>query len=164
MPTVCGTWDEHKDYPQFAIVALNGGSFLARKDNPGVCPGDDWQLIASAGKPGKQGPPGARGDRGERGLQGEAGTPALVIVGWRIDRKAFAATPVFSDGSTAPPLELRDLFEQFQIETRDGRRSLKILTPATSNALASSTSVRLGIASTDTSLMPDSMWIDNTAQ
>ncbi len=118
MPSVCGTYDEQAHYDQFAVVALGGSSFIAKRDAPGPCPGDGWQLIASAGKPGRPGPPGMRGDRGERGLQGEVGAAAPVIVGWKIDRATFTASAVLSDGSIAPPLELRSLFEQFQIETR----------------------------------------------
>ena len=63
---------------------------------------------------------GARGERGERGPNGErgpAGPAAPTIVGWQIDRASFTATPIMSDGSEGPPLELRGLFEQYQIET-----------------------------------------------
>ena len=52
---------------------------------------------------------------GARGLPGAA---APTIVGWKIDRKAYAATPILSDHSEAPPLELRSLFEQFHDEAR----------------------------------------------
>ena len=103
------------------IVALGGSSFIARRDQPGPCPGEGWQLIASAGKPGKPGPKGERGERGEPGALGARGLPgaaAPTIVGWKIDRKAYAATPILSDQSEAPPLELRSLFEQFHDEAR----------------------------------------------
>ena len=90
------------------IVALNGGSFIAKRYNPGPCPGDGWQLIASQGK---------RGDKGERGLQGISGVP-VVIQKWRLDRANYIAVPVMSDGCEGPPLELRSLFEQFHTEAR----------------------------------------------
>jgi len=96
-------------------VALNGSSFIARKDSPGICPGPDWQLIASAGKPGRPGPKGDRGERGEHGAPGDA---APAIVGWAIDREAYTATPLMSDHSEAPPLALRGLFEQFHAEAQ----------------------------------------------
>jgi len=32
---------------------------------------------------------------------------------WKIDRARYVATPVMSDGREGPPLELRELFEQF---------------------------------------------------
>jgi hypothetical protein len=40
-----------------------------------------------------------------------------TISGWKIDRTSYVATPVMSDGSEGPPLELRGLFEQFFLET-----------------------------------------------
>src|SRR5215510_3295513 len=61
---VRGTFDESVSYRRLDVVALNGGSFIARKDAPGPCPGSGWQLLASQGK---RGVAGARGERGERG-------------------------------------------------------------------------------------------------
>ena len=90
-------------------------SFIARRDAPGPCPGHGWQMIAATGKAGIKGPPGERGEQGARGLPGAS---APVIVGWTIDREAYTATPVLSDQSPAPPLELRALFEQFHDEAR----------------------------------------------
>lgn len=118
MPDIRGTYSETvEDYRCFNIVALNGSSFIARTDNPGVCPGPGWQLIASAGRPGK---PGLKGDRGEAGRAGERGLPGEsgpTILAWKIDHETYSARPVMSDNSDAPALELRALFEQFQIET-----------------------------------------------
>ena len=118
MPNVRGTWSEAETYAALDIVALGGSGFIARRDAPGLCPGDGWQLIASAGKPGIKGPKGEPGDRGEPGARGLPGASAPLIVGWTIDRKAYAATPILSDQSPAPPLELRALFEQFHDEAR----------------------------------------------
>ena len=56
--TVRGLFDATATYRQLDIVALNGGSFIAKKDDPGPCPGAGWQLIVSQGK---------SGDKGERG-------------------------------------------------------------------------------------------------
>jgi hypothetical protein len=108
MPTIVGTYREGEPYNSMNIVALNGSSFMARADDPGHCPGEGWQLIASAGKQGKPGPPG------ERGLPGIA----PHIVGWKIDRAAYSATPIMSDDSAVAPLQLRPLFEQFHKEAR----------------------------------------------
>lgn len=105
---VRGTFKAGESYRALDIVALNGGSFIAKKDNPGPCPGAGWQLIASQGK---------RGDKGERGLQGISGVP-VVIQKWRLDRDNYIAVPVMSDGREGPPLELRSLFEQFHTEAR----------------------------------------------
>ena len=70
-PTIRGTYDPAGIYARLDIVALNSSSFIARKDQPGPCPGEDWQLIVSAGKQGRPGPPGAKGDRGEPGSKGD---------------------------------------------------------------------------------------------
>jgi hypothetical protein len=105
---VRGLFSDKETYKALDIVALNGGSFIAKKDNPGPCPGAGWQLIASQGK---------RGDKGERGLQGIPGVP-VVIQKWRLDRDNYIAVPVMSDGREGPPLELRSLFEQFHTETQ----------------------------------------------
>ena len=117
MPKIVGTYREGEPYRAMNIVALGGSSFMARADDPGPCPGDGWQLIASAGKQGK---PGLPGDRGETGTRGERGLPGIapVILGWKIDRAAYTATPIMSDGSEVEPLQLRGLFEQFHDEAR----------------------------------------------
>jgi len=116
-PAVRGTYRDGEAYRQLDIVALNGSSFIARHDDPGPCPGDGWQLIASAGRAGK---PGIRGERGEPGPRGERGLPgqaAPTIQGWQIDRERYRATPLMSDGSEGPALELRPLFEQYHSES-----------------------------------------------
>jgi hypothetical protein len=112
---VRGTFDETAEYHRLDVVALNGGSFIALKDAPGPCPGPGWQLLASQGKR------GAAGEKGERGLpgpRGDAGASGVTIRDWKIDRARYVATPVMSDGSEGPPLELRGLFEQFFSEVR----------------------------------------------
>ena len=63
-PQVIATYDPQGEYRELDVVALNGGSFIARRDNPGACPGDGWQVMAERGKPGKPGPVGPRGERG----------------------------------------------------------------------------------------------------
>lgn len=109
-PTIRGTYNGAATYSQLDIVALDGSTFIARKDDPGVCPGDGWQLMSVRGKPGIKGPPGERGERGERGPQGEAG-PA--IVDWKLDPASYMATPILSDGREAGALHLSPLFQQF---------------------------------------------------
>jgi hypothetical protein len=112
---VRGTFDQSVSYRRLDVVALNGGSFIALKDAPGPCPGPGWQLIASQGR---RGVAGEKGERGERGARGERGEDAARIASWRIDRARFVATPVLLDGTLGPELELREFFEEFQIETR----------------------------------------------
>lgn len=60
-------WSADEEYRALEVVTLNGASFVARKDNPGECPGPDWKLLASQGK---RGAPGERGPRGEPGPAG----------------------------------------------------------------------------------------------
>jgi hypothetical protein len=64
------TYDADTTYRRLNIVALNGNAFIARKDEPGPCPGADWQVIAMRGKAGAPGEPGKKGDMGSRGLPG----------------------------------------------------------------------------------------------
>jgi hypothetical protein len=131
---VRGTFDESVSYRRLDVVALNGGSFIALKDAPGLCPGPGWQLLASQGKR------GPAGEKGERGPRGDAGASGATIVGWKLDRERYLATPVMSDGSDGPPLELRGLFEQFFLggammiereadQSRGERNSPRALTP-----------------------------------
>jgi hypothetical protein len=110
--TVRGTFAASAEYRRLDVVALNGGSFIALKDAPGPCPGSGWQLLASQGRR------GVAGEKGERGPKGDPGLSGATISGWKIDRARYVATPVLSDGSEGPPLELRGLFEQFLHETR----------------------------------------------
>jgi hypothetical protein len=117
--TIRGTYSEMvADYRYLDIVMTGGSSFIACTDKPGPCPGPGWQLIVSAGRAGKPGLKGDRGDAGPPGKAGERGEAAPVIVDWKYDFAQFRATPVMSDGSQVPPLELRGMFEQFHIEAR----------------------------------------------
>lgn len=61
---VRGTWSADERYERLDVVALNGASFAARRDDPGPCPGEGWQMIAAQGGRGKPGDPGRRGDPG----------------------------------------------------------------------------------------------------
>jgi len=110
-PTIRGTYREGETYGHLEVVALNGSSFIARHDDPGLCPGEGWQLIASAGRAGK---PGPTGERGERGLPGQAGPK---ILRWQINPERYRATPLMTDGSEGPALEMRALFEQYHTES-----------------------------------------------
>lgn len=69
--TLRGLYDEKGEYRALDVVALNGASFGAIKDDPGPCPGEGWKMLAAqgkAGKPGEKGGPGPKGDRGYTGL------------------------------------------------------------------------------------------------
>jgi hypothetical protein len=120
-PEVRGTFDDKAKYQHLDIVALNGSSFVARRDDPGSCPGDGWQLLASAGKGGGRGEQGPRGETGPQGPQGERGVggdAAQTIVGWTVDPERYSILPVLADGKKGPPIELYKLFKQFALEAR----------------------------------------------
>src|SRR5262245_37196483 len=109
----CGTFKEDSEYAAYDVIVLNGGSFLALHDKPGACPGPGWQLLAAPGKRGIAGERGPHGDRGPPGVAGPPGKDAATVVCWDIDRASYTVTPVMSDGTSGPPLNLRGLFEQF---------------------------------------------------
>lgn len=88
---VRGTFDATANYRRLNIVALNGAAFIARRDEPGPCPGDGWQMIAMQGKTGK---PGERGPVG-RGEKGEPGPPVIAA---HVDEQGLF-TLVNADGS-----------------------------------------------------------------
>ena len=72
---ICGTYDPGKTYRRLNVVALNGGAFIAKNDEPGECPGEGWQVIAMRGKPGQPGQ-AIKGDPG-KSIKGDAG-PGVV--------------------------------------------------------------------------------------
>jgi hypothetical protein len=100
-----GTYAPNNKYELGDLVALDGASFMAKFTGPGPCPGPGWQLVAR------------QGARGIAGAKGERGEAAPRISGWRVDVERFTATPIMSDGSFAPALELRSLFEKYNEET-----------------------------------------------
>jgi hypothetical protein len=102
---VKGTHNPQAEYSANDIVAKDGGTFIARKDNPRPCPGAGWQLMAK------------QGQRGVAGPRGASGSPGKTIDGWIVDRSTYRVTPRFNDGSLGPPLELRELFVQFEDNT-----------------------------------------------
>lgn len=88
--TVRGTFDPATtDYRALDVVALSGAAFVARRDEPGVCPGDGWQLIAMQGK---------RGNPGERGVRGERGAPGPAIERMSVDEHGLLSA-TNADGS-----------------------------------------------------------------
>jgi len=68
-----GTWNAEASYVRLDVVASDGASFIALRDDPGACPGEGWQSLSLRGRAGQ---PGQRGEKGERGDAGPAGPPA----------------------------------------------------------------------------------------
>lgn len=90
--TVRGTYAEDGEYDALDVVALNGAGFVAKRDNPGACPGEGWQMIAMQGKPGK---PGQKGDPG----MGMRGLPGPTVDRMDVDGNGLL-TLVNADGTT----------------------------------------------------------------
>ena len=115
-PRVRGTFSTDAHYQELDIVAHGGGSFIARRNEPGpCCPGDGWQSLTMPGKRGEIGPPGPRGEKGPKGDQGPAGP---IIATWEIDHVNYRARAIMSDGSDGGTLDLRSMFERYHDEVR----------------------------------------------
>src|SRR5262249_49784137 len=89
-PVVKGTYSVYGQYRKLDIVAMDGAAFISKRDNPGVCPGDDWQMISRQGRQGRKGetvigPPGGKGDKGE---------PGMTVVSWQLDRERYSISPL----------------------------------------------------------------------
>jgi hypothetical protein len=103
---VRGTYQQDEPYSRFDVVALNGGSFVARRNNPGTCPGDDWQALCFQGK---KGPAGPKGDRGERG------PPGPSIKGCEVEAERYTLILNQGDG-TSVSINLRPFFAAYHAE------------------------------------------------
>jgi len=104
-----GTYEPRKAYSWGDVVKLDGGAFVATRDDPGACPGDGWDNLVQRGKS------GPRGERGERGAPGPA---APRIVDWEIELGTYRAVPVMSDGSKGAPLPVLEFFDAYHAEVR----------------------------------------------
>jgi hypothetical protein len=90
-----GAFNVYKKYAQLDVVEHDGASYVACRDNPGVCPGGDgWQILSRSGRRGPAGERGLRGTKGERGAKGDASE----IVSWHLERESYRAFPVLADG------------------------------------------------------------------
>lgn len=91
-----GTWSAQASYARLDVVALDGASFIALRDDPGACPGEGWQSLSLRGRAGQ---PGPRGEKGERGEVGPAGPPAQPAASLIVTDEGML-TLNFEDGST----------------------------------------------------------------
>jgi hypothetical protein len=112
--TIRGTYKENESYDQLDVVTKDASWFVARRAQPGVCPGPGWQI----GPSGRKGDKGLPGERGPVGAKGQDGAPAKEWVAVRIDRKTYSLTAIMSDGSEGPEFSLRELFDQYDLERR----------------------------------------------
>jgi hypothetical protein len=107
-----GLYRRDGNYKELDLVVLNGSSFIARRDNPGECPGEDWQVNTLVGK---------RGEAGERGQPGPRADAAAIekamrISGWTAGDD-YNATLTHANGQSGATLDLRPMFERFFGET-----------------------------------------------
>ena len=107
LPNVRGTYRAGETYGALDVVALDGSSFIARRDAPGPCPGSGWQLLCSRGR---------RGEHGERGPMGFTGAAAPRWVSTTFDTKEMAWTPRFEDGTRGPPIPAKMLFHSIEVD------------------------------------------------
>ena len=96
----------------------DGACWIAKYSNPGILPGEGWQILSCKGERGRPGPQGPRGEQGERGDAGPQGSPGVDIVGWQINPIAFSITPQMRDGSYAPSIDLLPLFRAYDEQVR----------------------------------------------
>jgi hypothetical protein len=115
-PDIRGTYDVNESYKRLDIVAMDGAAFIARYDDPGLCPGEGWQLMSRQGKPGRRGE-SVTGPLGEKGDKGEPGDDGAAFVRWQVDGEGYRVSALMSDGKVAETLELRSLFEQFLLHS-----------------------------------------------
>lgn len=90
-----GPFTDDATYAAGDIAMISGSAFIALRDNPGSCPGPGWRLLAAVGK------------------RGPKGNPSPTISSWDVDARSFTVTPLMSDGTRGPPLELLGLFREF---------------------------------------------------
>jgi hypothetical protein len=107
-PTVRGTFDTREQYRELDIVVSDGAAWIARCDDPGICPGDGWQLMSKQGSAAAPVLPASAGR-----------DPGRSLVSWQVDRATYRASPLWSDGAIGPNLELHGLYEQYQEDTGD---------------------------------------------
>jgi hypothetical protein len=104
------TFDPTAKYKELDVVTLDQKWFVAKKDDPGPCPGAGWKAGPGIGKTGRPGDRGPQGAKGETGLMQE-------ILAWDINRETYEVAPIMANGERGPVMQLRDLFAQFQEET-----------------------------------------------
>jgi len=102
-----GTYSSSTIYNSHDVVAFNGGSWVAKRDNPGPIPGDGWQLLASQG---------SRGVKGERGPTGLAATPLKWIGAGLNFRNGVTLETRLSDGTMGAPVQL---FKTISVDPED---------------------------------------------
>jgi hypothetical protein len=105
-----GAYDANNIYSRLEIVALDGGAFMALRDDPGPCPGDGWRLLVARGKPGKPGDPGPKSTE-----PGPPGKPGVGIADVAVE--GFALIVSLTNGDTIAR-DMRPMFEEYHAQVR----------------------------------------------
>ncbi len=125
---VRGTFDGKSVYNYLDVVAFNGSSWVAVRDNPGDLPGPGWQLLSSVGKRGVAGERGPAGPVGisptfvgacfnKQGLEIHTSTgPIPLFKSVNVDPQNFTIKFIANDDS-ALTISLRPLFEAYHRQT-----------------------------------------------
>src|SRR5262249_41574797 len=108
-----GPFDVNTRYERLDVVEFGGDAFVARRNGPGLCPGEDWLPLSARGSKGDKGETGPRGPPGDRG----AAEQPVTICSWLVDPERYRASPLLSNGQVGAILDLRPLFELFQKQT-----------------------------------------------
>jgi hypothetical protein len=123
-----GNYDSKTAYSYLDVVVRDSSSFVALRDKPGACPGDDWQMIACGGRrgpAGDRGPPGPTGAAptfagakfSHRGMEIETSSgPIPLFKSVSVDAQNFALKFTASDDSTLT-ISLLPLFQSFHAQT-----------------------------------------------
>jgi hypothetical protein len=106
-----GTYNAGDAYAELDVVTRDETWFIAKKDDPGPCPGPGWK----SGPTGKTGRPGPRGEQGLRGLPGEPGRSAREIIAMR-SLPNYQIVLVYDDGSETEAFSVRTWFQQYDGE------------------------------------------------
>lgn len=107
-----GLFEPHANYSRGSVVVLDGGAFVAIKDDAGPCPGDGWRQLVQRGKSGLRGEPGERGPAGPAGPEGK---PGKTVVKLKM-LPGYHVVNIYDDGSQGEPFSLRDAFAQYDAE------------------------------------------------
>jgi hypothetical protein len=124
-----GTYDAKAVYNYLDVVAFNGASWAATRDNPGDLPGPGWQLLSAAGKRGVQGERGPAGPAGipptftgacfnNRGMEIQTSTGRISLFkSVNVDSQNFTIKFIANDDS-ALTISLLPLFEAYHRQTK----------------------------------------------
>lgn len=132
LPNPRGTYNSKMNYTRLDIVVRDSSSFVALRDKPGACPGDDWQMIACGGRRGPvgergpAGPPGptptwtgATFNRNGWGIATRTGDAIPLLQSVNVDATDFSLKLVAPDGSTLR-ISLLPLFQAYNRQTTGG--------------------------------------------